>query len=130
MDTLHDLMMKDHIEEKMAMGRKHLDHYRRKGLGMSTEQESESDDMKILSAGDVHLHPPQVASPPPAQAPSLLKTALMAASVGLGVPLIGVAGYAIGELLKPDKKVTQPAAEHTLIERDYTIGNVEVRENP
>ena len=119
MDTLHDLMMKDHLEEKMAMGRKHLDHYRRKGLGMKTEPESEDESMKVLSNGDVHVHH----APIPQKQESTLSRALpiiATAGMAAGIPLAGIAGYLLSQ--KDELKPIPPATE--TIERDYQIGEV------
>lgn len=84
------------------MGRKHLDAYRRGGLGMP--QASEGEDMKITSAGDVHYyHPPQPAVQPE-QKSSLFPT-LLAAGLGMLGPAGVVGGYFLKEFLQTENPV-------------------------
>lgn len=120
--VLHDLIMKDHADQTLQMNRKHLDHYRRDGLGMKTEAESEGEDMRILSAGDVHLHPqaqPQQQSAPQSTLAQKMVPLFAAAAIGSSVPIAAVAGYLLNKPAQPT-----PAVESTSTEKDYEIGEV------
>jgi hypothetical protein len=100
--NLFNTVMTDHVQEKLEMSRKHLDAYRRGGLGMP--QASEGEEMKITSAGDVHYyHPPQPVAQPQ-QKSSLLPT-LLALGLGMLGPAGAVGGYFLKEFLQSEKPV-------------------------
>jgi hypothetical protein len=98
--TMHDLVMLDHTEQKLAMGRKHLDQYRRQGLQMDPAKQRE-EEMRIISSGDVHVSQPGQASQPQQPQSSGLGKVLAGAALGaslLGVPGAGVAGYLLSQI--------------------------------
>lgn len=106
---LHNLMMLDHADQKLAMNRKHLDAYRREGLAMPAASDRE-DDMRILSSGDVHVShsQPAPASPSPGGG---IGNALVGVAIGAAlsaVPAAGVAGYLLHRL-SPPAASTNPA---------------------
>jgi len=111
---LHNLMMLDHIQDKLQMSRNHLDHYRRKGLDMPTDDAGgKADDMKILSTGDVHLttaSPQSHPQPQPSGMGKLLAGAALGASL-IGIPGAGVAGYLASQYLQKPAAEVQPPAE-------------------
>lgn len=114
MSALHNLMMLDHVQEKLAMSRQHLDHYRRQGLKMPEENKAGAEEMKILSTGDVHLTAPQVSPPQQEQKQSSgLGKVLAGAAIGaalLGVPAAGVGGFMLNRMLQT-KPVASPVSE-------------------
>ncbi len=92
------------------MNRKHLDAYRRAGLGMG--QASEGEDMRITSAGDVHYyHPPTPAPQPAPQKSSILPMMITAGLTAAGLaPVAGVAGYLANHFLSQKQSEGQGVA--------------------
>lgn len=88
---------------------------------MKTVPESEGEDMKILSAGDVHLHQESQGKSEPSFAQKIAPL-LAVAGMSAGIPLAGIAGYMLSQKPAPQPVVSEPA--NTTIERDYQIGEV------
>jgi hypothetical protein len=87
---------------------------------MKTEPESEDESMRVLSAGDVHVHH----APVPQKQDSMLSKALpLIATAGMaaGIPLAGIAGYLLSQ-----KDAKPPASTTETIERDYTIEEITI----
>jgi hypothetical protein len=121
--------MTEHVQEKLEMGRKHLDAYRRGGLDMP--QASEGDEMKITSAGDVHYyHPPQPVVQP--QQKSSWLPALLAAALGMLGPAGAIGGYLLNQALskQPAAPIIQrPSTEIRQIENTQQLGVRLLRES-
>lgn len=120
--NLFNTVMTDHVQEKLEMGRKHLDAYRRGGLEMPPV--SEGEEMKITSAGDVHYyHPPQPVVQPQ-QKSSLLPT-LLAAALGMLGPAGAIGGYLLNQMMtkQPAAPIIQrPSTEIRQIENTQQLG--------
>ena len=110
LNSLFNTVMTAHIEDKLEMNRKHLDAYRRAGLGMA--QASEGEDMRITSAGDVHYYHPPAPTPQPApQKSSILPMLLTAGLTAAGfAPVAGVAGYLANHFLSQKQSEGQGVA--------------------
>ena len=107
---LHNLMMVGHIDEKLEMSRKHLDAYRRKGLGMKPAKEKQADDeVKILSTGNVHV----TQAPKAANGTGKLLATGLAVAAALGIPAAGAIGYLLNQsaAAKPVVPVVEPGTE-------------------
>ena len=117
LQMLHQTVMTEHVAEKLEMGRKHLDHYRRQGLGMATNPET-GEDMRITSAGPVTIHqlPPQQ-SQSATGSKSWLVPILCAALGALG-PAGAVGGYLLSRWAAqvPSQQAAAPAAPDTITE--------------
>lgn len=108
LDRLFNTVMTEHVQDKLEMNRKHLDAYRRAGLGMG--QASEGEDMRITSAGDVHYYHPPAPQPAP-QKSSILPMLLMAGLTAAGLtPVAGVAGYLANHFLSQKQSEKQGVA--------------------
>lgn len=106
------------------MNRKHLDAYRRAGLGLAPE--SESEDMRITSAGDVHYYNPPAPAAPSPQKSSILPMLAVAGLTAAGLaPVAGVAGYFVNQALsqKPQATILSPPAQQTttINQEDLTV---------
>lgn len=108
LNSLFNTVMTAHVEDKLEMNRKHLDAYRRAGLGMG--QASEGEDMRITSAGDVHYYHPPAPQPAP-QKSSILPMLLTAGLTAAGfAPVAGVAGYLANHFLSQKQSEKQGVA--------------------
>lgn len=121
MGDLHQLMMVDHIQEKLQASRQHLDNYRRKGLGMPDKAKSD-EEMKVLASGDVHFTtntstPTDKSSPQGSGVGKVLAGAALAAGM-LGVPVAGVAGYLLSQSLN---KTDPPASSQAQSTEDNSL---------
>lgn len=110
LDRLFNTVMTEHVQDKLEMNRKHLDAYRRAGLGMG--QASEGEDMRITSAGDVHYyHPPAPAPQPAPQKSSIIPMLLTAGLTAAGLaPVAGIAGYLANHFLSQKQSEGQGVA--------------------
>lgn len=126
LSQLHQAVMLDHVAEKLEMGRRHLDQYRRQGLGMPTAAESHEEEMRITALGNVHIVSPPVA---PAVAPTgvsgFAKAAIAAALLGSGAG-VGFAAPTLLHLLRPPASGVEIRTESQTIERDYRIGEITI----
>ena len=107
------------------MGRKHLDAYRRAGLGM--QQASESDEMKITSAGDVHYYSPPQQIPQQPQKSSGIGP-LLAAGLGMLGPAGAIGGYFLNQMLE-QKPAPTPAPQVQQIQNTENLGMRLLRES-
>lgn len=123
LQTLHNLMMMGHANRKLASSQQHLNHYRESGLSMPASPPE--DNMQIFATGPVTLHNP-APSPPPEKpaapaAPSGIKTALLAGSIGLaaaGIPAAGAIGYLLNRVPEPVIQKTEEVLEMSLLREE------------
>lgn len=117
MQTLFQTVMTEHAQEKLEMGRRHLDQYRRQGLGMAPTPET-GEDMRITSAGPVTIHQlaPQQ-SQPVIGGKSWLVPILCAALGTLG-PAGAVGGYLLSRWAAqvPAQQTAAPVAPERITE--------------
>jgi hypothetical protein len=107
------------------MGRKHLDAYRRTGLGM--QQASESDEMKITSAGDVHYYSPPQQVPQQPQKSSGIGP-LLAAGLGMLGPAGAIGGFFLNQMLE-QKSAPTAAPQVQQIQNTENLGMRLLRES-
>jgi len=120
-NQLHQLMMADHTDEKLQINRRNLDIYRSQGLNSKPVHESGTDEMRILSTGDV-----TVSAPPSAPQSQGLGKVLAGAALGaalLGIPGAGLAGFALNALInRPQPTAPAPVPAKPTSDESLDIG--------
>lgn len=109
---LHQLVMLDHTEQKLAAGRNLLSRWRSGQLGI--EPTHKEDDMRIVSSGDVHVVSPQPMKPQDSGVGKVLAGAALGAAL-LGIPGAGALGYLWSQMQsKPEPQVITPTDDTTV----------------
>lgn len=127
MQTLFQTVMTEHVQDKLEMGRKHLDHYRRQGLNMPTTPET-GEDMRITSAGPVTIHQLAPQQSQPATGGKSWLVPILCAALGM----LGPAGAAGGYLLSrwadrvPAQQATAPVAPEPIIQTITEPGEISI----
>ena len=112
MQTLFQTVMTEHAQEKLEMGRKHLDHYRRQGTGMPPTPET-GEDMRITSAGPVTIHQLAPQQSQSATGGKSWLVPILCAALGTLGPAGAVGGYLLSRWAAqvPSQQTAAPVAE-------------------
>ena len=117
MQTLFQTVMTEHVLDKLEMGRRHLDHYRRQGLGMAPTAET-GEDMRITSAGPVTIHQVAPQQSQPASGGKSWLVPILCAALGTLGPAGAVGGYLLSRWAAqvPAQQTAAPAPAERITE--------------
>jgi len=117
MQTLFQTVMTEHVQDKLDMNRRHLDHYRRQGLGMAPIPET-GEDMRITSAGPVTIHQLAPQHSQPASSGKSWLVPILCAALGTLGPAGAVGGYLLSRWAAqvPAQQTAAPAPAERITE--------------